>query len=227
MLPLLYEAFVYSLDFYLRKQIEKKGSCNLTKKRGSKSRFGCSVAHSSETKNRSSGSRGIGPALLVRFALTSGPGFGTSKRVPLTRCGSYGSMVVFSTTLSILSGVLTTPRVRTNRTDSTATFPPPHVGRSRGLRSEKLCKKKVQACAGAAKPAIGGTPHQASCFSLLGPDAGAARDTDKCETHARTHSAPHDERRVQRTIHLTTATACWPASPRGGLGRVASRQLPG
>ena len=23
-----------------------------------------------------------------------------------------------------------------------------------------------------------------------GPDAGAARDTDKCETHARTHSAP-------------------------------------
>ena len=125
-------------------------------------------------------------------------------------------MVVFSTTLSILSGVFTTPRVRTNRTDSTATFPPPHVGRSRGLRSEKLCKKKVQACAGAAKPAIGGTPHQASCFSLLGPDAGAARDTDKCETHARTHSAPHDERRVQRTIHLTTATACWPAPLRGG-----------
>ena len=144
MLPLLYEAFVYSLDFYLRKQIEKKGSCNLTKKRGSKSRFGCSVANSSETKNRSSGSRGIGPALLVRFALTSGPGFGTSKRVPLTRCGSYGSMVVFSTTLNILSGVCTTPRVRTNRTDSTATFPPPHVGRSRGLRSEKLCKKKFR-----------------------------------------------------------------------------------
>ena len=37
-------------------------------------------------------------------------------------------------------------------------------------------------------------PHSKRAHSLsnTGPDAGAERDTkDKCETHARTHSAPH------------------------------------
>ena len=118
------------------------------------------------------------------------PGTVLSRAGPLhggTLSHDLGRMDRWFPTLASSPGFNRSP-VRTNRTVSTAMKSAAARRAYGGHRPEATL---VQQCAGAAKPAIGGTPSKRALFAETGPDAGAVRDTDKCETHARTHSAPH------------------------------------
>ena len=65
------------------------------------------------------------------------------------------------------------PPVLTKRTDSTANLgAPARRAENCSVRSDSTL---ISSCAGAAEPAIGGTPPKRVPFAALGPDAGAER----------------------------------------------------
>ena len=77
---------------------------------------------------------------------------------------------------------------RTKRTHSTAPPRKLHVGQACEGVLEKSHLSRQCWCNEAHDRR---DPTRASSFAATGPDAGVKRGTDKCETYARTHSAPH------------------------------------
>ena len=129
---------------------------------------------------------GLASAFLADALLTSGRRYSSSEFAWSQRkIGSYGSMVVF--------------------------FNPPHPAElpSSAEPSAPIVRRLHESCmSGKLAKAFWRNhnlsrqcwcneahdrrdPTRASQFAATGPDAGVKRGTDKCETYARTHSAPH------------------------------------
>ena len=104
---------------------------------------------------------------------------------------SYGSMVAHKPS-NTPAGVR--PRHKPIAPIAQRTQEPPQVGRT--VRFVLISKNSAMCWCSAARGRRGPTPSELP-FADLGPDAGAARWYDRCETHARTHSAPRSGAAIQ------------------------------